>query len=118
MRIFFTGSFSYNGFVNGFVEILPVFDSFDDEFGGVQIQTDSQSGWRPIEDIIRSSAPLLEVSGGLIACVVAKLLPKKHLQQTWHGVPKKYHIHIFIFISKVAFHLVTRFSGVLVGFKI
>jgi hypothetical protein len=50
-RLFkYNGFFSYNGY-NGFLLFLPVFDMFEDEFGFVRIIIESQSGWRPNEDM-------------------------------------------------------------------
>ncbi len=41
---------SYNGY-NGFWLFLPVFDMFEYEIGNVRIIIESQSGWRPNEDM-------------------------------------------------------------------
>jgi hypothetical protein len=79
----------------------------------VQIKIDSQSGWRPNEDLKRSSAPRFRVSGGLIARVVAKLLPKKHFAYSKFGMAYRKNItYIFCFNFEVVFHLFTRFSGI------
>ncbi len=45
---------------------------FEDEIGGVRIIIDSQSGWRPNEDMKMSSAPSFGGLGCLILVVVAQ----------------------------------------------
>jgi hypothetical protein len=45
---------------------------FEDEIEGVRITVDSQSGWRPIEDMKMTSALSFGASGSLIFVVVAK----------------------------------------------
>ncbi len=59
---------SYNGYITDFILILPVFDIFEDEIGGV----------RPNEDMKMSSAPSFGAPGGHIFDVVAPGL-KKHV---------------------------------------
>ena len=45
----YNGFLSYNGYKTDFSEfrILPVFDIFENDFGGVRIIIECQTGWRP-----------------------------------------------------------------------
>ncbi len=75
--------FKYNGFwvitdINRFFLILPVFDIFEDEIGGVRITIESQWGGEPNEVMKMSSVTNFGASGGHIYDVVAPEL-KKHV---------------------------------------
>jgi hypothetical protein len=61
---------SYNG-NNGFWLFLPIFDMFEDEIGNVRIINESQSGWRPNEDMKMSEVPSFGAPGSLIFVAVA-----------------------------------------------
>jgi hypothetical protein len=56
--------------------ILPVFDNFDDKFGGEDITIESQSSGDPFKDTKRSYAPDNVSPGSLIPCVAAPKLEK------------------------------------------
>jgi hypothetical protein len=64
---------SYNGFITDFCNFNG-FRLFDDEFGGVQIEIESLSGWLPNEDIKMSSAPGFGFPGRLIGSPFESLL--------------------------------------------
>ncbi len=59
---------------NGFFEILPVLDHFDDELGGEDLKIESQSWGGPIKDMNRRYAPDNVSSRSLIPCVAAPRL--------------------------------------------
>ena len=58
------------------VEILPVFDHFDDKFGAEDKTIESHSSGGPFKDMKRSYAPDNVSPGSLIPCVAA-LIPVK-----------------------------------------
>ncbi len=66
----YNGFLSYNGY-NGFWLFLPVFDMFEDEIGNVRIINESQSGWRPNEDMKMSYVPSFGAPRSLIYDAVA-----------------------------------------------
>jgi hypothetical protein len=56
--------------------MLPVFDHFDDKFGGFQIEDEAQSGGEPFGDISMRLWPHRAPPISYIACVASKILNK------------------------------------------